>query len=962
MRAADTARRKAESRAEETPEECEGRLRQDASRHKARRAAEETDVAQARLRQAALRNANARAAEAPGETAARRRGDAHRHTTARAAEAPGETAARRRGDADRHTTARAAEAPEETAARLLLQASRQADARAAEAPEETAARLQLQASRQADARAAEAPDVAETRRRDQTARQRAARLAESFETRNVRLHTDNVRHLRSRVVDSIAPQPAPRGRARADPVEPQGPCELFEDAMKRLHWFVCDQCGRRSLEFTPRRSCGRMCKKFTAENMMDPGEVPDALRALTFVEQQLIARVHPVVCVYKIRGHQMGYSGNVISFPQNVNELARSLPHRVQDLTSVVAVRMRDSSGHVDFRVRSGVVRAALVWLRENNPHYANIDLNEDNLALLPEDGDAFSEHHHQEEQVSAVLDWPSGGSAPVDEFNTPGYVAMAFPTLFPTGAADLSIDRQYRVTPRQYFKHLLEYKDGRFANDPRFRFFAFNTVTRHEALRAGSLFVRRNEALQGRTVGELREMVAARPALTREIMFYGAKLHGTRQYWGARLSELLDMVNELGLPTLFVTLSAADLHWPDLFRLILEQQHVPLSDEERVSLDELTEEQRRNFIADQPFVPSMFFIKRAEYFLLKIFKLMYPLKDFWWRFEWQFRGSPHVHALLYLEGAPDVTRLKEMTPEEFADVVAYFDRIVSAWNCGLGLPNSAVHPCRKRTSDVAPEDRERHLGEILNRVQRHTRCSEGYCLRRKRPGQPLECRFKFPFPLSDETQIVFDDKGEPQFVPRRNDPLLNGHIIPAILAWIGNMDGKPILSKQAFANYLAKYAAKGEKKSMGMQELFQDAMKDLRDDESARKAIQRRCVQSISERDYSSQEILHLATSQKLWHCSRQFVKVNFYANDWVLCGRPTGDADSQDEVDDPDDGPLAEEGGEQGETGGESNSDQGAHRGSVLERYPKRPRLLEEVTLWSFARDYRYNRATKR
>ncbi|XP_052129235.1 uncharacterized protein LOC113212961 [Frankliniella occidentalis] len=691
-------------------------------------------------------------------------------------------------------------------------------------------------------------------------------------------------------------------------------------------------------------------------------------------------------------------------------------------------MRMRDSSGHVDFRVRSGVVRAALVWLRENNPHYANIDLNEDNLALLPEDGDAFSEvqgydyeepddppafnsspppesattgsqevasrqddaevlvenagvgvaeqgahgiassgvpllqHHHQEEQVSAVLDWPSGGSAPVDEFNTPGYVAMAFPTLFPTGAADLSLDRQYRVTPRQYFKHLLEYKDGRFANDPRFRFFAFNTVTRHEALRAGSLFVRRNEALQGRTVGELREMVAARPALTREIMFYGNKLHGTRQYWGARLSELLDMVNELGLPTLFVTLSAADLHWPDLFRLILEQQHVPLSDEERVSLDELTEEQRRNFIADQPFVPSMFFIKRAEYFLLKIFKLMYPLKDFWWRFEWQFRGSPHVHALLYLEGAPDVTRLKEMTPEEFADVVAYFDRIVSAWNCGLGLPNSAEHPCRKRTSDVAPEDRERHLGEILNRVQRHTRCSEGYCLRRKRPGQPLECRFKFPFPLSDETQIVFDDKGEPQFVPRRNDPLLNGHIIPAILAWIGNMDGKPILSKQAFANYLAKYAAKGEKKSMGMQELFQDAMKDLRDDESARKAIQRRCVQSISERDYSSQEILHLATSQKLWHCSRQFVKVNFYANDWVLCGRPTGDADSQDEVDDPDDGPLAEEGGEQGETGGESNSDQGAHRGSVLERYPKRPRLLEEVTLWSFARDYRYNRATKR
>ncbi|KAI3480231.1 hypothetical protein L1887_57651 [Cichorium endivia] len=298
MRAADTARRKAESRAEETPVEYEGRLRQDASRHKARRAAEETDVAQARLRQAALRKANARAAEAPEESAARRR-----------------------GDADRHTTARAAESPQETASRLLLQASRQADARAAETMTQTSARRRGDADRHTTARAAEAPDVAETRRRDQTARKRAARLAESFEARNVRLHTDNVRHLRSRAVDSNAPQPAPRDRARADPVEPQGPCELFEDAMKRLH---CE----------------------------------------------------------------------TLFLPDTDTLISQSADHTwiLKDLTSVVAVRMRDSSGHVDFRVRSGVVRAALVWLRENNPHYANIDLNEDNLALLPEDGDAFSE------------------------------------------------------------------------------------------------------------------------------------------------------------------------------------------------------------------------------------------------------------------------------------------------------------------------------------------------------------------------------------------------------------------------------------------------------------------------------------------------------------------------------------------------------------------------------------------
>lgn len=44
----------------------------------------------------------------------------------------------------------------------------------------------------------------------------------------------------------------------------------------------------------------------------------------------------------------------------------------------------------------------------------------------------------------------------------------------------------------------------------------------------------------------------------------------GTRPYWRYRLSELLDMESQLGLPTLFVTLSAADLHWPDLIKLMV--------------------------------------------------------------------------------------------------------------------------------------------------------------------------------------------------------------------------------------------------------------------------------------------------------------------------------------------------------------------------------------------------------
>ena len=67
-------------------------------------------------------------------------------------------------------------------------------------------------------------------------------------------------------------------------------------------------------------------------------------------------------------------------------------------------------------------------------------------------------------------------GGIPINEFTTEGYFTCAFPTLFPTGAADFLGQRHNQVTVGNYFKHLMVYEDGRFAKHPRFRFFALNT------------------------------------------------------------------------------------------------------------------------------------------------------------------------------------------------------------------------------------------------------------------------------------------------------------------------------------------------------------------------------------------------------------------------------------------------------------------------------------------------------
>jgi len=55
--------------------------------------------------------------------------------------------------------------------------------------------------------------------------------------------------------------------------------------------------------------------------------------------------------------------------------------------------------------------------------------------------------------------------------------MTMVFPTLFPDGAGDFYQARLRKVDLGEYFKHLLRFRGGRFAQHKRFPRFAFNTL-----------------------------------------------------------------------------------------------------------------------------------------------------------------------------------------------------------------------------------------------------------------------------------------------------------------------------------------------------------------------------------------------------------------------------------------------------------------------------------------------------
>ncbi len=134
----------------------------------------------------------------------------------------------------------------------------------------------------------------------------------------------------------------------------------------------------------------------------------------------------------------------------------------------------------------------------------------------------------------------------------------------------------------------------------------------------------------------------------------------GTAAYWNSSRSDLLAMVNSLpSLPTWFITLSSRDLEWSDLIAALLQAKNFsnPNFDLASVKIEELSFQERSQLLSDFPVVAARHFDHRFRA-LLNFIKdddklLGGKVEHHWWRIEFQARGSPHVHMLVWVENAP---------------------------------------------------------------------------------------------------------------------------------------------------------------------------------------------------------------------------------------------------------------------------------------------------------------------
>jgi len=197
--------------------------------------------------------------------------------------------------------------------------------------------------------------------------------------------------------------------------------------------------------------------------------------------------------------------------------------------------------------------------------------------------------------------------------------------------------------------------------------------------------------------------------------------------YLAAMRKNVFAMARQEGQPTLFLTFSPSESTWIDLLKILYKLRYSKtLSDD-----IELTYAQKSDLIRQDPVVCATYFDHRfrALFKLIKSKNVIFKdhiVKHFFYRVEYQHRGSPHVHMLLWLDNAPVFDPAK---PETFGACVALIDKYIKCM-----------------VDDSSPAHEYLHKN-----THKHTHT----CFRTDKDKQMKKCRLNIPYPPMNETCIL---------------------------------------------------------------------------------------------------------------------------------------------------------------------------------------------------------------
>ena len=380
------------------------------------------------------------------------------------------------------------------------------------------------------------------------------------------------------------------------------------------------------------------------------------------------------------RGKQKGIRGAAVNVPADLGPVCNLLPRLPPD-AHIVSLKLKRKleykQAYLHDTIRPEKVITALNYLKNNNPLYADIEINEDwirswqdadndlyNGVFVNEDDNAISmesdkERNSTENQMSdsncdsTQLDSsndcdsdnsasesdrakknntnqiekedlialeencklrdlpydtclqnelpeeanqvfsiaPGEGNKPIPLLTDTLFEELANPDKFPYGDGGFTdTERDTKLTLRKYVNARLLDQDGCFAKDIEY-IFAMQYAVEHKQVRDSiSVALRQTRGCQqlgsNLHAGMLKNPQHLQNLFKKDRPYTFLKnIRGSPPYWQKMFYELLAMIQTLGIPTWFLTLSAADMKWPEVIQSIAKQYGTIYTEQEVLEL-----------------------------------------------------------------------------------------------------------------------------------------------------------------------------------------------------------------------------------------------------------------------------------------------------------------------------------------------------------------------------------------
>ncbi|XP_043286869.1 uncharacterized protein [Venturia canescens] len=299
-------------------------------------------------------------------------------------------------------------------------------------------------------------------------------------------------------------------------------------------------------------------------------------------------------------------------------------------------------------------------------------------------------------------------------------------------------------------------------------------------------------------------------------------------------------MTREYGPATWFLTISPSEWLWDDLFEHLREVNDIPA--DVKVNPMEL--------IVNDPISTSRFMNIKFKGMLDFITSSAEPLgkvEHYFWRLEYQTRGAPHFHLLLWVKDAPVIGKSSR------DEIISFIMKYVT---------------CRMPDKNVSPE-----LYRRVNAHQKHIHNS--YCLRSKKTktGFSRRCKFGHPRPLTQTFQlrdVAVSIAGRKKLKSRsrlydlphgKAEANINDYNPAILCAWQGNMDIQFIGEQSTVLTaYVTKYVSKPEKSN------FQDPFDIINSSKSLVSCLWNWAMRLLSHRECGALEAADSILGHSLW------------------------------------------------------------------------------------------------